>query len=201
MYLSSAFKKLQNSTTPEKVQLLLDTHSLHQVYKTLGVSDQLLLKYIDYYKLSYQKSYRTLRDLGTDTISSILDDWCNSCLTKREIGKKYNLGPKALNRLLKEKEVENRSESAIDPELVQYQKLVRRLTRVVLRHYQMKAPPGYEWDHKFSVKEGYQQNVHPSIIASRENLQLITISENRSNGHECSISRDELINSVCQMSL
>jgi len=42
------------------------------------------------------------------------------------------------------------------------------------------------------VYEGYHQNVSPYLIASKENLELILLSENRSNGRECSISLDEL---------
>jgi hypothetical protein len=137
MATSPAFKRLENSTTPEQVQNLLSANSLRKVYKLLKVSDVVLLRYINQHHLTFDKAFRTLKDL----------------------------------------------------------------TNVVIRHYKLKTTIGYEWDHKFSVCEGFYQNIHPAIIASLENLELIPAADNRSNGRDCSISRDELINSVCYQSL
>lgn len=199
--ISTAFTKLENSVTPEQIQSLLDANSLYKVYTSLKVSEPLLLKYINKYNLTFTKAFRTLRDLTDDTKNQILTDWKTTCLTKRELREKYNIGSKTLNRLLKLNKVEHRTKALINPDFVAYQKLVRSLTQVVIRHYKLEVTPGYEWDHKLSVYEGFHQNIHPSIIASRENLELISAADNRSNGRECSITRDELINSVCYSSL
>lgn len=197
MNFSPAYQRLQDSVTPEQVQNLLNNNSLYKVYTSLKISDQLLLKYIKNNNLTWQKAFRTLRDLSDDKKDALLNDWKTTHLTKRELCEKYNIGSKALNRFLKTQKVEARAEVQINPEFIAYQKLVRSLTYVAIRHYKLKSTPGYEWDHKFSVYEGFHQNVHPAIIASRENLELIPAANNRSNGRECSITRDELINSVC----
>ena len=197
MITSPAFTRLQDSVTPEQVQNLLDNNSLYKVYTSLKVSEPVLLRYITKYNLNFDKAFRTLRDLPNDVKDQILTDWKTTHLTKRQIRDTYNIGPKALNRFLKINNVEDRSKVQINPEFIAYQKLVRSLTQVVIRHHQLKATPGHEWDHKFSVYEGFHQNIHPAIIASRENLELISAANNRSNGRECSITRDELINSVC----
>jgi hypothetical protein len=197
MNFSPAYQRLQDSVTPEQVQNLLNNNSLYKVYTLLKISDQLLLKYIKNNNLTWQKAFRTLRDLPNGVKDQILKDWKTTHLTKRQIRDKYNIGPKALNRFLKIKNVEDRDKVLINPEFIAYQKLVRSLTYVVIRHYKLKATPGYEWDHKFSVYAGFHQNIHPSIIASRENLELIPAANNRSNGRECSITRDALINSIC----
>jgi hypothetical protein len=170
---------------------------LYKVYTSLKISEPLLLRYISNHKLTFDKAFRTLRDLPDGVKDQILTDWKTTHLTKRELRDKYNIGPKALNRFLKINNVEDREKVQINPEFIAYQKLVRSLTYVVIRHYKLKATPGCEWDHKFSVYAGFHQNIHPSIIASRENLELIPAANNRSNGRECSITRDELINSIC----
>jgi hypothetical protein len=197
MKISQAYKKLEDSVTPTQIQKLLDDNSLYKVYTSLKVSEPLLLRYITKYNLTFDKAFRTLRDLPDDVKAQILTDWKTTHLTKRELRDKYNIGPKALNRFLKIHNVEDREKVQINPEFIAYQKLVRRLTYVVIRHYKLKSTPGHEWDHKFSVYAGFHQNIHPAIIASRENLELIPAASNRSNGRECSITRDELINSVC----
>ena len=173
MKISAEYKNLKDTVTPDQVQLILDNNSLYKTYRMLGVSEPLLLRYIIDYNLTFKKAFRTLSDLTESEKYTIINDWKTTNLSKKEWREKYKIGPKA------------------------YQKLVRRLTEVVKRHYKLTSPPGYEWDHKFSVYEGFYQNIHPSIIASRENLELISIADNRSNGKVCSISRDALIDLVC----
>lgn len=197
---SKAFKQLDQRITPDEMQLLLNSKSLYSIYTMLDVSDVLLMKYIKHYNLSYKKAFKTLKDLTEQERKNITNDWSNTYLTKREIEKKYGIGSKVLNRFITQNSLGDRESLYTDPELIKYQKLVRKLTAIIIRHYNLKTKPGYEWDHKFSVKEGFQQNIHPNIIASRDNLELIPIQDNRSNGTKCSITRDELINSVCYKS-
>lgn len=198
---SPAFRRLESMSTPDQIQNLLNTNSLYKVYKLLKVSDVVLLRYINQYQLTFNKAFRTLKDLSVNQKNQMLNDWKTTHLTKRQLCTKYNIGPKALNRFLKINNIEDRNKAQINPEFIAYQKLVRSLTHVVIRHYKLTAIPGHEWDHKFSVYQGFHQNIHPAIIASRENIELISAASNRSNGRECSISRDELINSVCYQSL
>ena len=201
MIKSPAFSRLESTTTPDQIQNLLNANSLYKVYKLLKVSDVVLLRYINQYQLTFNKAFRTLKDLSVEQKDQMLNDWKTTHLTKRQLCTKHNIGPKVLNRFLKINNIEDRDKVQINPEFIAYQKLVRSLTYVVIRHYKLTATPGHEWDHKFSVYEGFHQNIHPAIIASRENLELISAVSNRSNGRECSISQTELINSVCYQSL
>lgn len=194
---SKAFIELENKISPVELQLVLDNNSLYHAYTTLKVSDQLLIKYIQHYKLTYKKAFRTIHDLSEDERSIIIDLWTSTTIPKRDIAKQFSIGPKTINRLLKESGLSKRKESAIDPKWIEYQKLVLRLTQVIIRFYKLLSKLGYEWDHKYSIYAGYKNNVHPNIIASRENLELIPASENRANGEECSISLDRLISYIC----
>lgn len=193
MYFSPAFKKLSESITPIKLQEMLDTMSLYKIYTTLGVSDKLLIKYITHHNLSFNKAFRTIHDLSSDEKDQIINDWVSTPITKRELLAKFSIGSTTLNRLLKEHNVLNREQSQIDPDWQKYQKLVIRLTLVVKRFYKLKTPNGFDWDHKLSIREGYCQHIHPNIIASIENLELIPLSSNRSNGGISSITRQELL--------
>jgi hypothetical protein len=51
----------------------------------------------------------------------------------------------------------------------------------------------YHLDHKFSISEGFRKNISPKIIASKENLEILTKKENCSKQTKCSIQLDELI--------
>lgn len=194
---SSAFKNLDNQTTPAEVQKMLNASSLYFTYTTLKVSDQLLLKYIKHYSLSYKKAFRTINDLTAKEKEEILNLWNTTVMPKRDISKQFLIGPTTMNRLLKEKNIVNRHDKLDNKEWIKYQKLVLRLTRVIIRFYNMASVPGYEWDHRYSIHAGFTNNVHPNIIASRENLELIPAKENRANGEECSITLSNLIKLVC----
>lgn len=54
----------------------------------------------------------------------------------------------------------------------------------------------YPLDHKYSVREGFNNNIPPYIIGSFVNLQLgLTKTENSVKGKRCSISQEVLIKS------
>lgn len=50
----------------------------------------------------------------------------------------------------------------------------------------------YNVDHKFSVSEGFKNNIPPRIIGSVHNLEMINKKENSSKGTKCSIEIDKL---------
>jgi hypothetical protein len=83
-----------------------------------------------------------------------------------------------------------------------YDKIVRALTARNYRTYKETINPNnlpigrgkYHLDHRFSISEGYKKNIPPHIIGAKENLEVITESENCSKQEKCSITYDELIN-------
>ena len=54
----------------------------------------------------------------------------------------------------------------------------------------------YHLDHKFSILEGFRNNIPPYIIGSRYNLELLPFKENLSKKTKCSITLDDL---TCQI--
>jgi len=52
----------------------------------------------------------------------------------------------------------------------------------------------YHLDHKYSIFEGYLNNIDPDIIASIYNLEILNASDNCSKNIKCSITKEDLIN-------
>lgn len=77
-----------------------------------------------------------------------------------------------------------------------YRRNVDRLTSKnpihLLENFNKRGVTGYHLDHKFSVSEGFKQNILPYHIASMKNLEMIDGSLNRQKSTNCSISREDL---------
>lgn len=53
----------------------------------------------------------------------------------------------------------------------------------------------YHLDHKFSVIEGFKENISPEIIGNNCNLEIIRATDNCSKQGKCSITKEELMSS------
>lgn len=54
-------------------------------------------------------------------------------------------------------------------------------------------PEAYHLDHKFSIKEGFEEKIPPEIIGSLKNLEMIPGKQNCSKRSKCSITKEELL--------
>lgn len=81
-----------------------------------------------------------------------------------------------------------------------YKRQIRALTAKNYKIYKNLINPknlklgksDYHIDHKFSIYEGYKNNLDPIVIASKENLEVIHSKENLSKQQKCSITLNEL---------
>jgi predicted DNA-binding protein YlxM (UPF0122 family) len=88
------------------------------------------------------------------------------------------------------------------PEQEKYRREVNKLTNQqpihLLINYEKRGVSGkigaYHLDHKYSILEGFKNNIKPEIIASLNNLVFIPWEENVIKRTKCSISKEELIN-------
>ena len=88
------------------------------------------------------------------------------------------------------------------PEYKKYRLLVVKLTNKqpigLLKNYEKRGPSGvdgaYNLDHKYSILEGFKNNIKPEFIASLNNLVFIPWRDNVVKRTKCSISKEELIN-------
>jgi len=82
--------------------------------------------------------------------------------------------------------------------LKKYRMLVTSETDRSLRHYKNKIKnihlrgDDYHLDHKFSVYEGFMNNIDPHIIGHWRNLEIVTRKINRKKSYACSITLNEL---------
>lgn len=70
-----------------------------------------------------------------------------------------------------------------------YRRVVRGLT---LRLFE-KCEEGFEWDHIVPLKVGFELQIPPSLLCSEENLQRLTVTENRSKGSNLTQKGKELL--------
>ena len=54
----------------------------------------------------------------------------------------------------------------------------------------------YHLDHKFSIVEGFKQNIPPYIIGHINNLEMLIGRNNLVKNRKCSIDKDVLIDSI-----
>lgn len=91
-----------------------------------------------------------------------------------------------------------------DDELLKYEnykKLVRILTAKTYKLHKDIINPNnfvnskwdYHIDHKFSISEGFKNNVNPNIISAKENLEMLKSVDNLRKCGKCSITLDELL--------
>jgi hypothetical protein len=68
-----------------------------------------------------------------------------------------------------------------------------RLNKDLINPDNLKLGRGdYHLDHKYSLHEGFKNNIHPLIISSKENLELLTEKDNCSKQSRCSITIEDL---------
>lgn len=60
-------------------------------------------------------------------------------------------------------------------------------------------PDAYHIDHKFSIREGFEESIPPEIIGSLRNLEMIPGRKNCSKNSKCSITKEELLNDPSKM--
>lgn len=86
------------------------------------------------------------------------------------------------------------------PEYMKYRTVVDKLTKrqniKLFPNYEKRGKAGligaYHLDHKYSIVEGFLNNINPDIIANKENLEFITWEENNLKGRKCSITIEKL---------
>jgi len=79
-----------------------------------------------------------------------------------------------------------------------YSNQVWKYTRLTLKTHHIKdielrGRNQYHLDHKFSIYEGYKNNINPKLLSHNENLQMIPERKNIQKGSKCSITLQELL--------
>lgn len=57
----------------------------------------------------------------------------------------------------------------------------------------IKRGPNYHLDHKYSIQQGWQNNIAPHIIGGWKNLQLLPAKQNRQKSNKCTVLIDDIV--------
>ena len=63
----------------------------------------------------------------------------------------------------------------------------------ILPNYDKRGPKDYHLDHKYSIFEGFKNNILPSIIGNIKNLEFIPYKENLTKGKKSSVDIDYIL--------
>jgi hypothetical protein len=91
-----------------------------------------------------------------------------------------------------------------DEELLQYEKYNKQVRALTAKTYRLhkefinpnnliKGKNDYHIDHRYSIVEGYKNNVSVHLISAKENLEMLKSYDNLSKQGKCSITLDELL--------
>jgi len=107
--------------------------------------------------------------------------------------------PESIEKAIKTKTEKGLIRKPDDPQYFEFKKYRRKVYYWTakndlskLENYNKRALLGYHLDHKFSITEGFRNNVPPKIIGSIYNLEFIPYNVNVSKGIKCSITLEEL---------
>lgn len=88
-------------------------------------------------------------------------------------------------------------------EFLLYRSRVRHLTETLYKKHKQDINPkglkrkrgkgGWQLDHRYSIVQGFIDNIEPEIISSVYNLQMLTSQENNTKNHRCDISKEQLL--------
>lgn len=86
------------------------------------------------------------------------------------------------------------------PDLKKYEREVLKITRkqplYKLKNIEKRKKDEYWLDHKFSISEGFKNNIPPYIIGNIINLEMLPYKDNISKYVRCSISKEELFKKI-----
>jgi len=187
---------LNISNTPIK-RILKREHVLRKG-KSNGVKIILSEKQRNEIRNLYLFEYKGAKEISKllNISASYLDKYLTTVNYRRTVSEGVSVG------LVKRTGVEYNTYLKNLPECKKYRLMVVKLTNKqpisLLENYEKRGVSGidgaYCLDHKYSIFEGFKNDVKPEIIASLKNLVFIPWRDNVVKRTKCSITKEELIN-------
>ena len=186
------YEQFKNIHNPESVSILLQKSMYHAV-KQLKVSEVMIKRYAEEFNLKINKPFIRYDQLD-ETIKQQINIKFLEGYTKKELSTLFNLGKRVIDKVIDSTTFNEKifKDQTKQDEMKKYAKLARRLTRVTIRFYNIKLDNNEHIDHKYSIFDGFNNNIPVGIIASIENLQIISSIENLNKGESSIISKNEL---------
>jgi transposase len=163
--------------------------------KKILLSDELKEKI----KILYTANYKSIIEISKETglTESFIDKYLSQCGFRRCRSEATSIGLVKRYRKMAYDEYLKCIDNYYKYEL-EVIKITRQQPIYNLPNYEKRGKSGldgaYHLDHKFSIIEGFKQNIEPKIIGNIKNLEFIPWEENLKKRAKCSITIKELIN-------
>jgi|GEM_PF-2978267 len=157
----------------------------------LSVDDQNKIKSL------YLYEYKNTKEIGE--ILGLSKDYVSSFLNKSGFRRNKSTGT-SVGNVRKNRNISYEEYLELLPEYLKYKNMVLKITRKQpiqnLPNYDKRGLAGvegaYHLDHKYSILEGFKNDISPEIIGSINNLEFIPWIENTRKKANCSITIEEL---------
>lgn len=127
---------------------------------------------------------------GVDNINQLIS--YRNEISKRQTGEN-NI---QVQRILTEQNITYKQYIQLMSDYELYSNRVRAITKKQpihkLKYYNERGVHTYHLDHKYSISEGFMNNVNPYLIGNINNLEFIPAHDNCSKGSKCSINQQKL---------
>ena len=197
----------------EDVIALYKTLTITEVAKKMSITRDTVARILKRYNVD-------IRPLKTssENESHIVEYYINNIVSLREVSIIFDLSSQTILNILNRNFIKIRSNIQVRlrlsdaeyeqyinilPEIEKYRNKVISTTRKqplhLLENFEKRGKPGqegaYNVDHKFSIVEGFKNNISPVIIGDIVNLEMLPFKENISKNSKCSITLNELYKS------
>ena len=188
--------KFNVSKTP--IRQLLKINGLLRIGNSNGKKIFLTNEQIEKIKNLYLNKYKSLEEISLETglTSSFINKYLSTTDYRRNKSEATSVGLVKRYRNIPYNEFID-----IIKEYYQYELIVKKITNQqpihLLNNFGKRGKTGiegaYHLDHKYSIVEGFKNNILPEIIVNINNLEFIPWKENLSKRAKCSITKEELI--------
>ena len=157
-----------------------------------------LVRYIDNEQNLYLKEYKSCEEIAQEVglTKSFVDKFLSKCDFRRDKGKAASIGLVKRYRNMNYDEYLEQIDIYYKYEL-EVLKITRQQPIKLLVNYNNRGNSGvdgaYHLDHKYSIIEGFKNNIKPELIGNIKNLEFIPWKENLKKRAKCSITLEELI--------
>lgn len=184
---------------PDVINDLISSGSVNQISERFSIPHWAITKFIKDNNIPFIRKYPKSKEVDIPTKEMIIYLRLEECLNPVEISKITGISRNLISTILRDNP--NHNQHSPIPEnkrqgFQEYSKKCRRLTKIILNQNNMGNKIGFHWNHKFSIVDGFRNNIPYELICARFNLEQITCSENISLGWKSKITKEEFINEV-----
>lgn len=210
---------LKNKKCDENsIKKILDLY-LNKKITTKEISEQLNISKTNVIYTLNNNNVNLKRGVDTNIENKIIELYTSRLISLSKVAEIFQLTNTTICNILKRNNIKIRSYSQAKialadedyeeylktiPEFIKYRRKVLWVTNQqeiqALQNFDKRGkagqPGAYNLDHKYSIIEGFKNNIEPKVIGNIHNLEMLPWKDNVKKHKKCSITLDELINKI-----